>query len=269
MEKIQEALEKAQRHRRDRQAADRALAPHPDGGLAAARGAPATKVVPADDAVLREQRVVVPLTHQQLADTFRILRTQVLQKMTAAACSTLAVTSPGAGEGKTLTAVNLAVSLSAYADRFVLLVDLDLRRPGIHRRFGIEPERGLTDYLANDAPLSDCLVNPGIDRLVVLPAGAPLSGSSEMLATPKMALLAEELKSRYPDRIVIYDLPPLLLTDDALVFLRLVDGCLLVVEEGATRREDLARAVDLLKDFHVIGTVLNKARETAASRSYG
>lgn len=269
MERMYAALEKARRQRDGLVPPAHAGAVAPEnGGAGGGNGARQTRVVATDDHLLRERRVIAPSFHEELADTFRILRTQVIQKMAAAGASTLAITSPGAGEGKTLTAVNLAISLAAYADRFVLLVDLDLRRPGVHRVFEIAPDVGLTDYLSRDLPLADCLVSPTIERLVLLPAGAPLSSSSETLSSPRMARLAGELKNRYADRLVLYDLPPLLLTDDALVFLRLVDACLLVVEEGSTRRADIERAMELLRGVNVIGTVLNKARHTAA-RSYG
>lgn len=265
MERIHAALEKARRQRDGLKAGGPPRPPDANGNGAGNHVAK-TRVVPTDGEALRERRVVAPLLHEELADTFRILRTQVVQKLEACGASTLAITSPGAGEGKTLTAVNLAISLSAYADRFVLLVDLDLRRPGVHRLFEIAPDVGLTDYLSRDVPLADCLVSPGIERLVLLPVGAPLLTSSETLASPKMADLAGELKNRYADRIVLYDLPPLLLTDDALVFLRLVDACLLVFEEGATRQADIERAMELLDGINVIGTVLNKARHTATRR---
>lgn len=260
MERIHEALEKARRQRDGLRAAAHA---RPAAAAGVGGGAAKTRIVPTDGQALRERRVVAPLTHEGLADTFRILRTQVVQKLAACGASTLAITSPSAGEGKTLTAVNLAISLAAYADRFVLLVDLDLRRPGVHKLFEIAPDVGLTDYLDRDVPLADCLVSPGgIERLVLLPAGAPLLTSSETLSSPKMAGLVGELKNRYADRIVLYDLPPLLVTDDALVFLRLVDACLVVFEEGGTKRADIERALELLRDVNVIGTVLNKARQT-------
>ncbi len=262
MERIHAALEKARRQRDGLLASGRA---RPSSGSGADRddnGAAKTRVVPTDGLALHERRVVAPMIHEEFADTFRILRTQVVQKMADCGASTLAITSPGAGEGKTLTAVNLAISLAAYADRFVLLVDLDLRRPAVHRLFEITPDVGLTDYLMRDVPLPDCLVSPGIDRLVLLPVAQPLLTSSETLSSPKMARLAGELKNRYADRIVLYDLPPVLLTDDALVFLRLVDTCLLVFEEGTTKRADIERVMELLGDVNIIGTVLNKARHT-------
>ncbi|MCU0838980.1 MAG: hypothetical protein MUE49_09700 [Rhodospirillales bacterium] len=227
-----------------------------------------TRVVAIDRRTMRENRLVNGHDPAELADVFRILRTHVIKRLRACGASTLAITSAGMSEGKTLIAANLAISLSQIARHTVLLVDLDLRRPSLHKVFGIAPEPGLTDYLLQDAPLSECLVNPGFDRLVLLPSGAPLLASSETLSSDKMAALAAELKSRYPNRLVLYDLPPLLLTDDALVFLNHVDASLLVFAEGQTRRGDIERALELLKDHQPIGTVMNKARWTQTLAGY-
>jgi protein-tyrosine kinase len=223
--------------------------------------------------LLEKQRVVSALTHQQLADTFRMLRTRVLHRMNAHGFSTLAVTSPSRGDGKTLTAVNLAISLAANRTRTVLLVDLDLRVPKVHTHFGLPPRPGLQECLAGVAPLADCLVHPEIDRLVVLPAGGePIIESSDVLASPEMTGLADELKTRYADRIIIYDLPPLLASDDAIAFLKHVDCCLLTVAEGGTTKRAFEQALDLLEGCAILGTVLNRATDaplTPYSDYYG
>jgi protein-tyrosine kinase len=261
MEKIQKALDKA---RASREGPSQPLLQHPaaaDGAVAPAIAYSRTRVVQADPKLLIARRVVAHANGQPLADRFRILRTQVMQKLAVAGHRTLAVTSPNADEGKTFIAVNLALSLAMIPAQTVLLVDLDLRRPGVHRCFGIEPKVGVTDYLLGNVPLADCLVNPGIERLVILPVGASLGASSEVLSSAKMLGLAKELKERYADRIVIYDLPPLLVTDDALMFLNQPECCLLVVAEGETQISDIERSLELLQSARVIGTVLNKAAD--------
>lgn len=214
--------------------------------------------------VLRRNRVIAGLDDSAIKSAYKILRTQVLQRMKANGWSTLAVTSPSAGEGKSLTAVNLAISIAKEVNHTVLLVDLDLRRPSIARYFGYEPDLGLRDYLLDDIPLSDILFTPGIDRLAVLPGGKPLADSSELLSAPKMVRLAQELKGRYPGRIVVYDMPPLLIADDVLAFAPHVDASLLVVQNGRTRKDELSNAVDLLDGFNVLGTVLNRSVDTVA-----
>jgi Mrp family chromosome partitioning ATPase len=233
----------------------------------AAGGSPVTRVVAVSPAMLRENRVIAGFAKDPRADLFRMLRAQVLQGLAAVHGTTLGICSPNPGDGKTTIAANLAVSLAMDSNHTVLLVDLDLRQPKLSECFGLSPQIGMNDYLFEGAPLSECLVNPGIDRLVLLPAGQPLSNSSEALTSPQMVSLARELKARYPDRLVIYDLPPLLASDDALVFLPLIDAPLLIVCEGLTSAGDVRRAVELLDQRKLLGTVLNRSSE-AILRTY-
>lgn len=211
--------------------------------------------------VLRRQRVVTALKDEDVAVAYKLLRTQVLQRLKTQGWNALAVTSPGCGEGKTLTAVNLAASIAAEVSYTVLLVDLDLRHPSVHRLFGVTPEHGIGDHLLRDVPLKDVLLNPGQEGLVILPGREAIPNSSELLGSPKMVGLVEELKSRYPARIVIFDLPPVLSADDALSFSPYVDAFLMVVEEGKTTRPALRRAMGFLREAESLGTVLNKSRE--------
>lgn len=210
---------------------------------------------------LRQNRVITGEASDEYARAYKVLRTQVSQRMRSQGWRTLAVTSPGPGDGKTLTAINLSISLALEANQTVLLVDADLRQPSIHTYFGFDVEFGLRDYLQDGVPLEQILVHPEIRRLVVLPGGAPLVNSSEMLAAPVMLRLVQEVKRRYPSRMIVFDLPPVLTTDDVLAFAPYVDAALLVVEDGKTLREDAARAADLLQaaNHNLIGTVLNKS----------
>jgi exopolysaccharide/PEP-CTERM locus tyrosine autokinase len=199
-------------------------------------------------------------------DAYKILRTQVLHRLRENNWNVLGITSPGHGEGKTLTAVNLAVSLAMETSQTVLLVDADLRSPSIHEVFGLEDCPGLADYLLDDQPVEDLLVHPGIGSFVLLPAGRAISNSTEILTSPKMLALVEEFKNRYPARIVIFDLPPLLHTADVLAFSPYTDALLFVVEEGKTTAEQLQRALLLVKNSRpVLGTVLNKAGKMATT----
>jgi capsular exopolysaccharide synthesis family protein len=219
-----------------------------------------TRVLQLPREVLERNRIVNVAENSPAITAYKLLRTQVLRAMHKNGWNVLGITSPGAGEGKTLTSINLAVSMALDVNHTVLLADLDLRRPGVHRYFGQEPGRGLSDFLTADVDLRELLFNPGLQRLVVLPGGTPLQNSSEMLASPRMAWLAQELRSRYPGRIVLFDMPPLLAADDVLAFSSHLDAVLLLVEEGRTRREDLARARSLLRDVPVLGPVINKSR---------
>ncbi|MFO1152666.1 MAG: CpsD/CapB family tyrosine-protein kinase [Rhodospirillales bacterium] len=275
MEKIQRALEKARRQRESGLSSGAvAVGSGHSQREAAVQVPPAslpvvTKTLAVAPEVLKAHRLVAGIDGVAITDAFRMLRTQVMQRLQGLQASTLAITSPGAGEGKTLLAANLAIMLSRFAHFRVLLVDLDLRRPAMHATFGLPRTKGVTDILLRDVPVGDCLINPGIERLVLLPCGAGSTMSSELLSSPRMADLAAELKTRYPDRIVVYDLPPLLLTDDVLVFLKHVEACLLVVEQGATHRDAVERCLELLQDFNLIGTVLNKSRSARDGYGYG
>jgi capsular exopolysaccharide synthesis family protein len=204
-------------------------------------------------------------------DAFKILSTQISQRLRANKWNTLAVTSANEDEGKTLISVNLAITLAMRFQQTALLVDADMRRPGVRGAFGLEPGPGLSDYLLADTPIEQLLIHPGIEGVVLLPGGTPLSNSSELLGSRRMAELVQELKSRYRSRIVLFDLPPLLLGADVLAFAPCVDAALLVVEEGRTREEDVTRSVELLSGTHLLGTVLNKSTEASvpADKPYG
>ena len=210
--------------------------------------------------VLRQRRVMAAYDKGSFVDAIKILRTQVLHRLRENNWNVLGVTSPGHGEGKTLTAVNLAVSLAMEMTQTVLLVDANLRNPSVHEVFGLKDCPGLADYLLDDQPVEDLLVHPGIGRFVLLPGGRAISNPTELLTSPKMIGLIEELRDRYPSRIIIFDLPPLLHTADALAFSPYTDALLLVVEEGKTTAKDVQRALSLVNNTcHVLGTVLNKA----------
>lgn len=209
---------------------------------------------------LRAHRVIAGFERHGAVDAYKILCTQVLQRMRDNNWNALAVVSPGFHEGKTLTAVNLAVGLAREAGHTVLLVDADLRHPSVHEYLDMPAEPGLSEHLLDGTPLEEILVNPGIDKFVVLPGGRALNSSSELLGSQKMFTLVTELKRRYPSRIVIFDLPPVLTSADALAFGPHVDATIMVVEEGKTGSEDVLRAAELLESANLIGTVLNNSR---------
>lgn len=211
--------------------------------------------------VLARNLIVSGVGSDPVNSAYKMLRTHVLQRMNANGWNVLAITSPGPGEGKTLTALNLAITMAREVNHTVLLVELDLRRPTLHRLLGYEPGPGITDYLLRGRLLSEVMVNPGIDRLVVLPAGLPSESSSELLSSPRMVDLVRELKERYPRRLVLFDVPPLLTSDDGLAFVPYVDAALLVVAEGQTSYEEVELAKNMLASTHLLGAVLNRARE--------
>ncbi len=209
---------------------------------------------------LERNRIMNPDAAEPAAAAYRMLRTQVLQRLDAHAWRTLAIFSAGADDGKTTTAINLAVNMAIDRLHTVLLVDFDFKRPTLADRLGLTPEFGADDALTGRAPLEDCLYHPkGFDRLVVLPARSALGNSSEILAGPRNRELVAELRARYPERVIIFDLPPVLHADDALSFAPLVECGLVVASEGRTRRKDLVRTIELLNKTPLVGTVLNRA----------
>jgi protein-tyrosine kinase len=220
-----------------------------------------TQVTQSSNNALAENRIIAGNKSDPRASYFRMLRTQVLHAMRENEWSSLAVTGPLAGVGKSLIAANLAISISMEVNQTVLLVDLDLRRPSLHEKFNFVPEKGLLDYLTYNAELPELLVNPGFPRFVLLPGKGSTSESSELLSSPRMLKLFKELKSRYESRIVIYDLPPLLNVEDAQVIIPNVDATILVVENGKNTKSEVQKSLQLLEGTNLIGTVLNKADE--------
>lgn len=271
MERIKQALERARKERETAVPGGRArlvrgpgvITPKPDRIEYTE-----TEVFKPDPRLLDKNRVLGGASAEMATDAYRMLRTRVLQRMKENQWNSLMITSPGAAEGKSLTAVNLAISLAREVTHTVLLVDLDLRRPGIHKFFGYEPKLGVTDYLRDSSPLSEILFNPSIDRLVILPGRERVENSSELLSSPEMIELINDIKSRYSERIVIFDLPPVLATDDALAFSPNVDATLLVVADGQTKQDELASTYEVLSETNVVGVVMNQSAEPSQAYYY-
>ena len=226
-----------------------------------------TKVQKVDPVFLKKSKIISFFHEKGKPDQIKTLRTQILNKLKDIGGNSLLVTSANPREGKTFASINLGVSISQELDRTVLLVDADLTDPSKKHYdfardfFGVDINKGLADYLLNEAEISDILLNPGVPKLTVLPAGKKLLNSAELLGSPRMESLVNEIKSRYcSDRIVIFDSPSLLTVADPLVLSSYVDGILLIVEEGKTSEDDLKQTMELLNNKPVLGTVLNKSR---------
>ena len=180
------------------------------------------------------------------------------------------VSSALAGEGKTFTSINLAMSIAMEMDRTVLLVDADVAKPDVTARLGVEAEKGLIDVLLDDGlTLQDVLLRTDIPKLTLLPSGGRHVHSTELLASERMLELTRELSSRYSDRIVIFDTPPLLLTSEARVLAGLMGQIVIVVEESITPQHAVKEAVESLQDNEIVGIVMNKGGRSPGGEQYG
>lgn len=225
-------------------------------GIDYARAQPVTL----DDAVLEENRILTGHEPGLFAESSHLLRTQILQHFRENGWNSLAVTSPRPGAGKTLTSINLAISMARLVDMPVLLVDADLNHPAILKQLGLPERRGLGDYLADDVPVEKLLIRSShFEDLVILPGGQPQVNAAEMLNSEKMKQLVKGMISRTQRRFIIFDLPPLLGTSEAVAFSPQVDAALLVIEDGITTKQDVEHALEMLDTTELVGTVLNKA----------
>jgi Mrp family chromosome partitioning ATPase len=221
-----------------------------------------------DEDLLVENRIVAAQPDSPSRSVYKMLRTRILHRMRTSNWNVLGVSGSGPGEGKTLSAINLAYSLSHDVNYEVILVDLDLRRPSVHSVLGLEPEKDLESYIQGDASLEEVLVRPGEKRLAVLPNMTSHRDSSEVLSSPQIVNLVGELRSLGRNTITVFDLPPVLAGDDVLAFSPLMDAILLIVAEGICKRPNLLAMQELLKDSEVIGMVLNRSREQSSSMEY-
>ena len=228
-----------------------------------------TRVEKTSEAVLRKSGVLTSFIPPSIIEQYNLLRVRVLEALSKNGYNSILVASPGQGEGKTFTAVNLAVSIAREKTHTVLLIDTDLRRPSVHNYFGLSQEPGLYEHLTQGVPLSELLINPGTPRLTLLPAGKAEQYPSDFLNAPAMNSFVREVKERYSDRYIIFDSPPLLGFSDALYLSRFADGVIIVVRSQKTKEEDLKRSIELLHDRPIMGTVLNGVRsELAEWRGY-
>jgi protein-tyrosine kinase len=225
--------------------------------------ASARKVILSVD-TLAANRVITDAIDPRIRTAYKILRTRLLQVMRANKWQSIAVTSASQGDGKTITAINLAISIAGDVNHNVCLVDLDLRRSSIADYLGLELAQGVSDCIQRNVPLSKVVVKPSIERLLILPNKRTEVHSSEILSSPLMQELNRKLKQD-PSRIVIYDMPPVLAADDMLAFAPNIDAVLFVAAQGNTVRTDVVKAYELLENVHIIGTVFNHSDEKTAA----
>lgn len=221
-----------------------------------------------DEAAIDRNLVALTDPQSPEAEQFKILRTNILFPLTGSPPRSILVTSSAPGEGKTFAAANLAISIALNINRHVLLIDADMRRPQLHERFGFGSVPGLSNYLAEGRLLPSLLLKTKVDKLTLLPAGPPPDNPAELIGAERMSSLLAEVTTRYPDRIVVIDAPPPAMAAETGVLARQVDGIILVVRYGSTRRDDLSDLVARVGEKKILGSIVNYI-ETAASRYYG
>jgi capsular exopolysaccharide synthesis family protein len=209
---------------------------------------------------LERNRIIHPGFSDSALTGYKMLRTRIQQALHANDWKSLAITAAQDGVGKTVTAINLAITLASHGGHQVYLVDLDLRNPAIADYLGLpEDIPGFASYLNNNGQIRDILWDIGIENLAVLASRDRMTDSSERITSRRMQDMISAFKSAAPNPIIIFDLPAVLSADDAVAISPFVDGMLLVAAEGETARTDFKGALELLRNANILGVVLNKA----------
>jgi Mrp family chromosome partitioning ATPase len=286
---IERALQKAkemmlQREAVERAASGRKLSSHRQERSEPSPHAPRASALPAqpmrplktvsvDATACEENRILLeteangPLARAEPA--YRVLRSRIQQRLGAENHACVGVTSPGPSEGKTLTTLNMAITIVREKQRPVYLLDLDMRNPSVLRYLGVRLPVQISEYLSGTMEPDEALFATSIDMLMIAGNWEPVSGGSELLANNRLDDLIAHVRRRSPDAIILIDLPPVTNTDEALKVAPRVDVMFLVVAEGKTRRDQLTRTLNLLSDTNIGGIILNRSAETVGSYYYG
>ncbi|MCZ2292969.1 MAG: XrtA-associated tyrosine autokinase [Burkholderiales bacterium] len=226
-----------------------------------------SKLVTLDLDGLMAKGIVTPNAPRSvIADQFRVVKrpliTNAMNRGDAAVqhSNLIMVTSALSGEGKSFTSINLAMSIAAELDHTVMLVDADVARPSILKVLGLDPAPGLLEVLEGKADLAGTLLRTNVDKLTILPSGTPHPKATELLASEAMAALLEDIATRYSDRIVIFDSPPLLLTTESRVLASHMGQIVVVVQAGRTLQADVQNALATIESCPIRLMLLNKAR---------
>ncbi len=235
-----------------------------------------SKEVVLDLARLAAQGYVTPDSpRSQLADEFRVLKRPVLNNAHGKSAAPIRranlimITSSVPGEGKTFTSINLALSIAMEVDSTVLLVDADVARPAVLDRLGLPSSPGLLDLLTQpELEVADVMLRTNVDRLSILPAGTPHLRATELLASTGMSRLLDEMATRYSDRILVFDAPPLLLSTESRALATQVGQVLMVVEADRTTQSMVTTALGMIESCPVVMTILNKTDPSQSGGGY-
>lgn len=287
---IQDALERAKQLRKTREATPAPRTERPQGALddtaslAVLREPEPPELEPTSryaslqrvdfDANTCEESNVL-LTDAQLARlgraaaAYRLMRGRVVHRIKAGNWSCVGITSSGPGEGKTITTLNLAMSIAREKQRAVYLLDLDMRNPSVFLRGGVQPVRELSQFFTEGLEAHEVLCETNVENLVVAGNRTTVATASELLASPRLDELLKYIRRRSRGALILIDLPPVLSTDEALVVAPRTDAMFLVVGEGITRRDALVRAMEQLGDFNVAGIIMNRSSDDVGGDYYG
>lgn len=219
---------------------------------------------------LEEMRIFAHDGLDRRTSHYDMLRTQVSQILKEAHLKTFAITSPRPGVGKTMTALNLAFSIARQREQSVLLVDLDLRRPRIVSYLGLRADYSIDDIINNRCTLDEAVIKPGLGhgRLSIVAASTPVSQSTELIASLRMQKLTKQLKTNQTYSMIIYDLPPMLASDDFLAFLPQADCAMIIAGVGDTTVHEIKECERLIGEDKFLGCVLNKAAVEESGDGY-
>jgi protein-tyrosine kinase len=253
-------------------------ASEPFAAAAAPLATPAPRQVELDLERMRSRGLVTAAGGRtQLLEDFRIIKRPLLQRAFAERvpgerpANLVMITSSLPGEGKTWTSINLAMSIAMELDHTVLLVEADVARPSVLSTLGLPPQRGLMDVLVDHKlDVADVMLRTNVDTLSILPAGTATPRATELLASSAMSSLLAEIATRYPDRVVIFDSPPLLLTSEASVLASHMGQIAMVVEAEKTTQHSVLEALAKLEGCSNVNLIYNKSRDYAAvNQAYG
>ena len=236
--------------------------------ISEAQAAPSSRSVEINLEALAAAGIVSPQSpRSQIADQFRVIKRPLINNAMGKGASVIThgnlimVTSALAGEGKTFTAVNLAMSIATELDYTVMMVDADVARPSVMKVLGLSESPGLLDLVLDDSSdMSTMLLKTNIDKLTILPAGTPHPRATELLASDAMIRLLDEIANRYPDRIIVFDSPPLLLTTEARVLASHMGQVVVVVQAGKTLQSEVRHALATIEACPVKLLLLNQVR---------
>ena len=217
-----------------------------------------SKTIEADEKYLLQNTCVCIDPEAVELDFYKVLRTKIQQAAQPRGWNTVMITSPFDEDGRTMVAVNLALTFAKAHNQTVMLVDCDLRRQSIHDVLCIESNSGLVDYLVDEKPLRDSIVWPGIEKMTLISGGRTIQDSTELLGSERMRALVHEMKNRYADRYILFAAPPVLVGADALSLAPLVDCIVMAVTEGKSSMTDVKKAIAILPQEKLLGFVMTK-----------